>query len=118
MKIKCRPRKVSNNSPIQTRQWSMAFPFNINPRGLLVHRVRNGASHFHRGEYSHDSVTYWCGNSATGEGVKLSDSLPSDRLLCAHCENRAVAAGELSAPMIVGRPVHTGLISKTTFVKQ
>lgn len=115
MKIKCKPTKSDSRSDgrggyITTKQWTISLPFNVNPRGVLVHRVRSGAWHFCSGKLSHVSVSYWCGNSAVGEGVNLTEAPPTDRLLCAHCERIAVEAGEPTAEALAGRHVCTGVM--------
>ncbi len=88
--------------------WTQGLPFNVNPRGVLVHRVRSGRTFVDDGDYSHDSVQYWCWNSASGEGVGLTADPPEDRILCAQCEKMAVEAGEKTADELAGRHVHVG----------
>lgn len=90
------------------RPWIKVAPFNVNPRGILIHRIRYGHTHFSNGRRHHDSVTYWCGNQTNGEGVGITADPPADRLLCAICEAKAVAAGEKPADELAGRHVHIG----------
>ena len=112
MKVQCRRRSCDherNDTPVKTRLWENTLPFNVNPRGMLIHRVRIGATHS-ASWGDHDSVTYWCNNSAVGEGVDLTDDPPKNRLLCSHCEALAVAAGEPTAKQLTGRHIHIGVM--------
>lgn len=87
--------------------WTQAKPFNVNPRGHLIHRVKSAISfRNNNGLWSHDHVDYWCGGSANC--VALTSDPPRERLLCAYCEAKAVAAGEKPASELVGRHVCTG----------
>lgn len=115
MKIDCKPRKAdernhNDNPVVKSWIWKQTLPFNVNPRGILVHRVRCGRSHFWYGKRSHDSVNYWCCNSVSGKGVNLTDAPPADRLLCAHCERLAVEAGEPTAEELAGHHVCIGVL--------
>ena len=99
---------------VETCEWisevTEALPFNVNPRGVLVHRVREGFTIFYGKKYSHEAVHYWCGNQTNGEGVDLAAVPPADRLLCEKCELAAVAAGERPTDEIAGRHVHRGVV--------
>ena len=106
MKVRLKKTKWPDSCRGKQVSWSAAKPFAVNPRGVLIHRVRNGDSHLREGVYSHFSVTYWCGNGSCEP--ELTDTPPSDRLLCVYCEDRAVAAGEKTADELAGRHVHTG----------
>ncbi len=112
MKINCKPRRRErekrHQSVIESYLWAKTLPFNVNPRGVLIHRVRIGKTHFLHGSRSHDSCTYWCNNGTTSGGMNLTDNPPADRLLCVHCETRAVAAGEPTAAELAGRHVCIG----------
>ena len=116
MKVICRPNNrerqeaARTDFPGRTRLWNQALPFNVNPRGVLVHRVRSAKTHIWRGKRSHDSVNYWCWNGSSGEGVNLVEIPPVDRLLCAQCERKAVEAGEPSAETLAGRHVYIGVM--------
>lgn len=116
MKVKCKPRKQDYRNAeagkhyLETLHWTMTLPFNSNPRGVLVHRVRIGHSFWKRGQHSHDAVTYWCANSAVGGGLNLTEVPPEDRLLCARCEQLAVEAGEPTAEELAGRHVCIGVM--------
>lgn len=105
-KLRIKPHPRSGYMP--HKYWTRAFPFNANPRGILVHRVRSGLSFFVDGKHSHDAVDYWCGNMTNGEGVSMVAVPPKDRLVCSVCEALAVAAGEPSSDKLVGRHVHIG----------
>lgn len=89
--------------------WERAPAFNVNPRGILIHRVKDGRTHLMPWG-NHNSITQWCGNGVSGEGVSLTDDPPKDRLLCAYCEAKAVAAGEPTADQLAGRHVHIGAL--------
>ncbi len=111
MKVQCiftkrETRRTWRTVPL----WRMTLPFNVNPRGIFVHRVRCAGSILeHDGhQHSHDWAHYWCGNQTCGEGVSLTDSPPDDRLLCARCEAMAVAAGQPTADELLGRHIHIG----------
>lgn len=96
--------------PTTTRLWSKVLPFNVNPRGKLIHRVRQGASHYLHGRYQHDSIHYWCEGQVCSSGMDLTDNPPENRLLCVGCEKKAVAAGEKPADKLAGRHVHLGVL--------
>lgn len=114
--IACKPKKRDvrcvrmSHSTIAHVYWKKSLPFNVNPRGVLVHRVRLGQSITYHGKRTHDCVDYWCGNGAHSEGVSLTDSPPDDRLLCEACERIAVANGEPSSDELCGRHVHIGVL--------
>lgn len=99
-----------SHSALDRIDWTKCAPFNVNPRGYLVHRVKCGRSYFWYGEYSHDAVTHWCGNATTSNGISLTDKPPENRLLCARCERLAVAAGLPSADELAGKHIHLGAI--------
>lgn len=115
MKIDCKPNareseRERDNSPIKSRLWKQSLPFNVNPRGVLIHRVRCAGTCVHDGKYSHDWVHYWCGNQTCGEGLGLVEVPPTDRLLCVYCEQKAVAHGEPTAEALAGRHVCIGVM--------
>ena len=85
-----------------------SLPFAVNPRGLLIHRVRHLTLHFSHGRFHHHSVNYWCGNCAYD--VELTSDPPTTRLLCVNCEANAVSHGEQPADVLAGRHVHIGKI--------
>lgn len=94
---------IDRHAPID---WVMGLPFLVNPRGVLVHRVRSARTYRDRsGNRSHDVAGYWCGNSGRGQ---FTAEPPEDRLLCAYCEAKAIANGEKPADELVGRHVHIG----------
>lgn len=111
MKIKLhrgRLNRCSDYGESRSIHWTKALPFVVNPRGKLVHRVRSGCSYRNDQKWSHDAVTFWCGNSCFVAFDALTDDPPRDRLLCAVCEARAIAAGEPTAEQLAGRHVCTG----------
>lgn len=111
MKVLLRPPKPYPPNYRNQIDWTQSLPFNVNPRGILVHRVKSGQTHTEdNGERSHDCVHYWCGNVACGEGVELTADPPEDRILCSACERIAVEAGEKSADELAGHHVHIGRV--------
>lgn len=117
LKVICRPTEreirhaARRDLSFQARHWRTVLPFNSNPRGILTHRVRLGGSTVGSdGEHVNDWVHYWCSGQAVGEGLELTDAPPQTRLLCAHCEAKAIAAGEPSADQLCGRHVHIGVV--------
>ena len=93
--------------------WTHAPPFFLNPRGILLHRVRDVRTHLaDDGMERHHSVHYLCGNGVCfdlfDEDDKFHEKPPKDVLLCARCETMAVKLGEKPADQIAGRHVHRG----------
>lgn len=113
MRVKCRHKKKERSGEYAA---STIFcidspPFYVNPRGILIHRVRAVCRHLRNGEVSHSSVTYWCGNqNCFHDESQLVSEPPKNRLLCSYCEAKAEAAGEVKADTIVGRHVHRGVL--------
>lgn len=91
--------------PVQSIQWKRSLPFLVNPRGHLIHRVRYVHTTLRYCVWSHDTAIQWCGNLGRGE---FTDNPPTDRLLCAFCEAKAVAAGEKTTDQLAGRHVCRG----------
>lgn len=86
--------------------WKKSLPFAVNPRGVLIHRVKYAISfRNYDGSISHESAHYWCNNFGR---VKFFADPPQDKMLCTFCEARAVAAGQLPADQLAGRHVHIG----------
>ena len=84
-----------------------ALPFAVNPRGVLVHRVKSvGVYHSDNGSYSHHSVHYHCNSFASG--VSLAAEPDEKAIVCQVCENRCHYLGLPSAAELVGRHVHVG----------
>lgn len=90
--------------------WTRALPYNVNPRAILIHRVKHVTTYFDvLGRPRHDGVTHWCGTTAfTNHGISLTADPPKDRLLCVNCEVRAIEAGQLTSRQLTGRHVHVG----------
>ena len=104
------PRRVCKDRGFQQKNYSEGQPFFLNPRGVLVHRVKSVfrlMANYHR--HAWWIVEYWCENSGrmdkSGEGM-LSD--PGNKLVCARCEERAVRMGEKTSSRLVGRHVCVG----------
>lgn len=100
--------KADRSAVIQQRHWRQSAPFVLNPRGILIHRVRRASTLLRQGMFSHHAATYWCGNGTTGKGLEFVHEPPADRLVCARCEEVAIAAGKPSSSDLCGRHVCTG----------
>lgn len=113
MKIKLQDRSFGDS-----KAWRESYPFAVNPRGLLVHRVRSINTHYRCGVKSHHSATYMCGNSFCfdlgSENNVLLASPPKDRLLCHACEAIVAKRGLVGSDKLAGRHVHRG----TLYVRQ
>lgn len=84
-----------------------SLPFAVNPRGVLVHRVRGFGVFFSKdGNYSHHTAHYHCNNFA--HGVKLVAVPDESAIVCQACESRCHYLGLPSADEIAGRHVHVG----------
>lgn len=90
--------------------WKKSLPFFFNRRGLLIHRVKAVHAHFKNGTYSHSSVEYWCSNRGQEKYGQFFDQPPTDRLVCAVCEAKAVAHGKSSSSELAGRHVCIGRV--------
>lgn len=91
--------------------WKSSEPFFVNPRGILVHRVRFIDTIVLHGKKSHYAVSYWCGNQRCfgfDEMNMLVSVPPKGRLVCQWCEMKATAAKEKSSDKIAGKHVHKG----------
>ena len=116
MKVICRSNKserrheANYRGAYRAKLWLKSLPFNVNPRGILIHRVRQALTIVDNDGPSHDVVHYWCGNQACAGGVHLVENPPADKLLCSFCELKAVEAGEPTAETLAGRHVCTGVV--------
>lgn len=110
--IELAPQKRS--SEVDHFDWEHSPPFFLNPRGILVHRVRHVGTMFRDGKESHHHVRYLCGNGCCFELGAVDDAFfddpPSDRLVCAFCEAKAARMGEPTADALAGRHVHRGIL--------
>lgn len=121
MKIRCVPRRRKRHYQIVLRdqasctvQWSKAAPFLLNPRGILVHRVRDVVTHFNGYGQSWHHVDYLCENGCNLDKNKAADAflhdVPEERLLCERCEHVANSSGLPSADELAGHHVHVGTL--------
>lgn len=105
------PKRFPNEYRNNIYPWATCAPFVENSRGLLIHRPRQVSTYAmsHRIE-THIGIGYWCGNNVSGDNnLTFLDTLPmGGKLLCARCEEAAVANGLPSADDLVGRHVHKG----------
>ena len=110
MKIKLTPK--TRRRMTDTAYWDKAEPFACNPRGILIHRVREVGTIMRDSKESHHFVHYWCGNQTCFGLGEVNDVLlaapPKGRLVCVYCEARVAAHGKPSADKIVGKHVHKG----------
>jgi hypothetical protein len=108
MKVKLQTRVFDDD---QT-SWKRSRPFMVNPRGLLVHRVRYVTELRREGKVTHLYVGYLCGNGCLSHEDVIDDCLldepPKGRLVCSFCECRAAHERLPSADKLVGRHVHKG----------
>lgn len=88
---------------------TQALPFYRSKLGCLIHRVRSGRVHMRGHQYSHTSITFWCGNSGflgtNHPGALLYSEPPEGQFHCALCEGKATGAGLNGARVIAGRQV-------------
>lgn len=90
--------------------WVSCKPFVENTRGVLIHRPRMVTTHKIGPRWdAHLAVHAWCGNAATGrKNFTFLDAPPQGRIVCARCEDAALAAGLPSSEALAGQHVHTG----------
>lgn len=89
-------------------------PFIENTRGVLIHRPKY-ATIYRIGDGDrwapHLAVTFLCGNGTTGtKNIVFLDEPPTNKLVCAVCEARAVMEGQPTSSEICGRHVHIGRV--------
>lgn len=90
--------------------WTAAKPFIENSRAVLIHRPRRVTTHKISERYQpHISIHCWCGNGMSGaKKFTFLDAPPDGRIVCARCEDNAIANGLPPSSEIAGRHVHTG----------
>lgn len=91
--------------------WASSKPFIENSRAALIHRPRRVTTHTLLSPRwpAHIAVHAWCGNSATGsKKFTFLDAPGTDQIVCARCEEKAVAAGLPTSSALAGRHVHLG----------
>ena len=90
--------------------WTKCLPFVENSRGVLIHRPRVVTTYnIHRD--AHIAVNYWCGNGTTGgKNISFLTKPTPGKLLCRHCEAKAVAARLPTTDSLVGAHVHLGIV--------
>lgn len=109
MKIALEKDKPSR-APGTHLPWLSCKPFLDNSRAVLIHRPRKVTTHRIGSKWaSHISATNWCGNCMSG-GKKFTflDAPPEGRIVCARCEDAAIAAGLPTSSQLAGQHVHTG----------
>ncbi len=112
--IKLAKRYRNIGARFDTIGWTRAHAFAVNPRGVLIHRVRHVTTHLFDGAESHHSMHYLCGNGTCFEIGSEDDVLvpdpPADRLLCERCEEIARRQKMPSGDELAGRHVHRGVL--------
>lgn len=105
-------RRPPHTTATQWMPWTASKPFVENTRAVLVHRPKHVTTHnLGMGRKSHISVSAWCGNVATGTKKFTFLDAPADGLLvCARCEEKALAAGLPTSSELAGRHVHLGRV--------
>lgn len=90
--------------------WTSCEPFVENAKAALIHRPRYVTTHKIGPRWAaHHAVHNWCGSVFTGTSkFTFLGEPPIGRIVCARCEDAAVAAGLPSSSEIAGRHVHTG----------
>ena len=90
--------------------WTSCKPYVENTKAVLIHRPRHVTTHKIGDHWpAHLGIHCWCGNCMTGTTkFTFLDAPPENSILCARCEDNAVANGLPSASELAGRHVHTG----------
>lgn len=111
-RVKLRPTKRDyerNEARLKQTNFTQAAPFFSNPRGVLSHRVRT-ITKLDFGDRWHYVVEYWCQGSTchrdVDEGLVFD---PGKRLVCEHCERKALERKLPSSSALAGRHVCTGV---------
>lgn len=94
--------------------WEESEPYFVNPRGVLIHRVRSVRTYRDGEKVTHYSMTCLCGEQFGFHNLEnLVAEPPEGRLLCARCESVAAEKGLPSSEELTGRHVHVGkLVAK------
>lgn len=88
--------------------WKATLPFVENTRAYLIHRPMSVTT-FRHFRNPHLAVYCYCGNGFCGTKNLTFLSAPQESsVVCARCENAAIAAGLPSSSELAGRHVHTG----------
>ena len=91
--------------------WNSCLPFLENSRGVLIHRPRSVAtvakSAISKTPYM--VATMWCGNSMCNSGNwTFLEVPPSNKIVCARCEEMAIQSGLPTSDELAGKHVHKG----------
>jgi len=107
MNVKLEKEKDLRNGAIP---WLTCKPFIENSRAVLIHRPRKVTTHKIGERWpSHISVHCWCGNTMSGtKKFTFLDAPGNGRIVCARCEEKALAAGQPSSDELAGLHVHLG----------
>lgn len=91
---------------------SQSLPYFRSSVGTYLHRVRSAMHYLWDGEYKHTALRFWCGMSGFAGSSKRHKGgghffaqAPSDSIICATCEGRAIGAGYAESHKINGRTV-------------
>lgn len=100
-KVKLRRKSEEGLAPtermIEIRE---ALPFFVSPRCKFVHRLKTGGMLFDGDRYLFTAFMFWCNGYGCSSNGILSGEIPDGALICARCEAKAIAAGELSSPRL------------------
>ena len=90
--------------------WTACKPFIENKMAVLIHRPRYVTTRKIGARWpAHLCVNCWCGSHMTGTTkFTFLDAPPDESILCARCEDNAVANGLQPASELAGKHVHTG----------
>ena len=94
-------------------------PFVENKYAVLIHRPIS-IEFFHLklfGRVPHVGIHYLCGNTSNGDQEKftLLDSVPEGKVVCARCEEAAIASGLPSSSELSGRHICIGGVKAVSF---
>lgn len=92
-----------------TRWRRTGFPFAVNPRGWLVHRVRSIREHLTAcGKVRHVTIEYLC--KAFSHSAEETEHVPSKGLVCTACEQAAAKKRLRSSEQLNGGAVNFGTV--------
>lgn len=73
---------------------SRALPYFKSNAGIYVHHIRSMRVFWRDGEYSHTSISYWCGNLGFLSKGKMLPAVGLNTLVCACCKGKFIGAGK------------------------
>jgi hypothetical protein len=119
-KFRCRTirlRHRSRHGHLFDFQLDRAPAFSANPRGTLVHRVRDVVGYLWDGKVRHYAIRHLCGNGYCIAPDMIRDVMmadpPESRLLCSFCHGKAEGMRLPASDELAGRHVHRGILVPT-----